>query len=184
MTRERQEALFRGLLSAFPSSGELEQMLDFGLGWHLAEIASGNLREQAYGVIKFAEARGRFEDLLAAARKASPANAELRAVPDMPIPPAPVPASQPASGPPLTVDKRTLRKVIQDGFSLEEIAVLCSDLADARLQPPIGSGTLSLDDLAGETKQAKIVSLIEYFDRRDLLNALVEAVRTERPGRL
>ena len=75
-------ALYRALLSAFPKPGELEQMLYLGMGINLAEIASGDLSNQVYGVIRYTEARGRVPELLKAARSANPENPDLQALAD------------------------------------------------------------------------------------------------------
>jgi hypothetical protein len=73
-------ALYRALLSAFPQEGELERMLDLGMGIRLAEIASGNLSNRVHAVVTFAEARGLTSALVRAALTANPENPELRAL--------------------------------------------------------------------------------------------------------
>ena len=182
MTKDRQQALQQALLSAFATAAELEQMLYFGMDVRLAQIATGNLSEQVFAVIKYADTRGQLERLLQAAVKANPDNPELRAFVAMPAElSAPV---QPVGATQASVDKRALRTAMLDSFSLEELDILCGDLGEQYLSPPLGQGALSLEDLAGTTKQAKIVSMIQYFEHRGLLDVLVSAVRTQRPGRL
>jgi len=73
-------ALYRALLSAFPVPSDFERMLDLGMGIKLAEIASGDLSNLVYGVIRYTEARGRVLELLKAARSANPESPELLAL--------------------------------------------------------------------------------------------------------
>jgi hypothetical protein len=177
------QSLYRALLAAFPDPGALERMLRFGMDVNLAEIASGNLGNQVYAVIKFAEAQGRVDQLLQAALAAVPGNADLRAVADRRAPAAEGPAAAPAAAPLAVadVDKITLRAAIQDAYTLEELQLLCADL-QARLLAGGHAVRLSLDDLAGSTKPVKILNLIEFLDRRRLLGVLVDTVRAQRPG--
>jgi hypothetical protein len=73
-------ALYHALLTAFPTPSELDQMLDHYMKIKLAEIASGNLSEQVFAVIRYAEARGWVARLLKAALAANPDNPDLRAL--------------------------------------------------------------------------------------------------------
>jgi hypothetical protein len=177
------QAFYRALLSAFPSEGELKRMLQFGMQLNLAEIASGNLSEQTFAVVRFAESRGLVDQLLNAAVAANPDNAELRAYVDrrahaQVAPPATV---APAPQVPTKINKVALRKAMQDAYSLEELELLCADLRDI-LAAHGHDIRLSLDDLAGASKPAKILSLIEFLDRRRVLEFLAERVREQRPG--
>ena len=171
------EALHRALLAAFPSQGALEQMLRFGMGWRLAEIASGNLSDQVFAILKFAEARGLVSRLVEAARAANPDNPGLRAVATGA---ADAVARQPSESR-VQVDKRALRHAILEAYSLEELELLCADL-EQQLNARGHGIRLSLEELGGSSKPAKVLNLIEFLDRRHLLNTLVETVRQQRPG--
>lgn len=70
--------LQKALLSAFPSSGGLEQMVAFKLGENLDAIASGSLSDKVYGLIQWSQARGTTERLFRAARDENPGNQDLR----------------------------------------------------------------------------------------------------------
>jgi hypothetical protein len=177
------EALYRALLSAFPSEGALERMLRFGMGLNRAEIASGNLSNQVFDVIRFAEARGQIDQLIRSAIAANPGNADLKAVAELraqtvvtqgaPTVNASVAAAK--------VDKLALRNAIQESYTLEELQLLCADLQE-HLKTRGREVRLSFDDIAGATKAIKVLNLIEFLDRRRLLDVLVETIRNQRPG--
>ena len=176
------EALYRALLSAFPSEEALERMLRFGMSLNRAEIASGNLSDQVFAIIRFAEARGLLATLLQASLAANPNNVDLRALPaaDFETPRTPaVGSTEPASA--AKVDKVALRRTIQDAYALEELQLLCADVEERckRLGHDV---RLSLDDVGGATKPVKVLNLIEFLDRRRLLDVLVQTVRDQRPG--
>ncbi|MDQ2805556.1 MAG: right-handed parallel beta-helix repeat-containing protein [Chloroflexota bacterium] len=68
------------LLQAFPSYPELERMVFFGLGENLAEIiATTNLRETVYELLKWTRAHDRDGELVAAAVEANGTHQALRA---------------------------------------------------------------------------------------------------------
>ena len=67
------------------------------------------------------------------------------------------------------VNKPLLRELIAKHFDLEEIKVLCFDL------------NVDYEDLTGEKKAGKTMSLVLYFDRRDNLSGLIQKLRKERP---
>jgi hypothetical protein len=182
MSRE-DAVLYRALLSAFPDQGSLERMLRLGMDLSLDEISAGNLSDRVFAVIRFAEAQGRLDELVRVAREDNPGNPELRAAaaaraarsePHVTVPASPARVAMP-------VGKRALRAALEQHYSLEELQLLCADL-----QEDLGSaGTevrLTMDDLAGGTKAAKVLSLVEYLDRRGKLGHLVEAIRLQRPG--
>ena len=74
--RRLQEAL----LSAFPTRSALAQMVRVGLEANLEAIAAQeNLSVAAFELIGWAEAQGRLEELIAAARRENPGNPPLRA---------------------------------------------------------------------------------------------------------
>src|SRR5690242_13051108 len=67
-------------LSAFPTRSELAQMVRVGLDENLDTVAAQeNLRAAAFELIRWAEAQGRLDELVAAARVENPGNPELRA---------------------------------------------------------------------------------------------------------
>ncbi len=178
------EALYRALLSAFPTEEALEKMLRFGMGVNLAEIASGNLSDQVFAVIRFAEAQGLLATLLQSSLAASPNNASLLALSELRFDSTSartVALTEPGSV--SKVDKVALRNAIQQAYALEELQLLCADLQERckTLGHDVG---VSLDDIGGTTKPVKILNLIEFLDRRRLLGVLVQAVREQRPGRL
>src|SRR5262245_35071168 len=76
----RVETLHRALLSAFPTQRGLEQMVRFGMNLNLAEVASGNLSDQVFDVLRYAEARGVVPQLVESALAANPTNPDLRAL--------------------------------------------------------------------------------------------------------
>ena len=63
-----------------------------------------------------------------------------------------------------------LRQQINHAFNLEELHTLSFDLG------------IDFDDLAGQTKSAKVVSLLEYAQRHQLLPALLQALTDARPN--
>jgi hypothetical protein len=66
----------------------------------------------------------------------------------------------------------TLRRVLTDTFSEQELRLLCFDLG------------IDFEDLRGTTLEAKMVSLVDYLQRRSRLEELIVYVRRERPGAL
>lgn len=97
LTGPQYQQLQRALLSAFPRRVDIEQMLLFQLGESLdAIVASGNMADTVFGLIQWAVARGRLQELIAGARDANPGNAELRAFAEQVTQASPPPATQPA----------------------------------------------------------------------------------------
>src|SRR5688500_4233001 len=101
------ETLHRTLLSAFPTQRALEQMLRFGMDLNLAEIASGNLSDQVFDVIRYAEARGVVPRLVESALAANPTNPDLRAL-------EPWLRSKQVSGSTVDGDRRGRRTLLDD----------------------------------------------------------------------
>lgn len=67
------------LLSAFPTSGDLAQMVSFELNENLNAIAGGqNHSEVVFNLIQWAQARGQSEQLMSAATNMNPDNPQLR----------------------------------------------------------------------------------------------------------
>ena len=82
------------------------------------------------------------------------------------------------------LDKRALREAIVQSFSLEELAVLCSDVEQDLVAAGVTTVQVNLDMVGGQGKAAKVLELIEYLDRRGYLDYLVNAARRVRPGRI
>jgi hypothetical protein len=61
-----------------------------------------------------------------------------------------------------------LRRILAQNFDEEELRILCFDLQ------------VDFDDLAGATKSAKASELVRYWQKRNQLDRLVEAIRHER----
>src|SRR4051812_6049275 len=73
--------LHEALVDAFPSQAALAQMLLLELGVNLDAVALGaNLEEVVYRLLVWAQARGRFDDLVLAAARANPTNPKLQDV--------------------------------------------------------------------------------------------------------
>jgi hypothetical protein len=70
----------------------------------------------------------------------------------------------------MNIDLSQLRDKIDKHFSLEEFRQLCFDLPG-----------VDVDNLAGNTKIAKIQSLVDEFDRHDRLPELCELLKQLRP---
>lgn len=79
LDRNIRKALSAALLSAFPSYEYLKQLVAFGLGQNLADIAgSGTLSNVVFDLITWAESRRKVGDIIWAALEANPNNKELR----------------------------------------------------------------------------------------------------------
>ena len=75
---QQQKQLREALLSAFPSHGDLEQIVAYGMNERLSSIAGGrNLGQTVYELVRWAMARGRLSDLISAATRANSGNAQL-----------------------------------------------------------------------------------------------------------
>lgn len=80
LTGAQHAQLVETLMAAFPDVSSLRQMLRFQLDASLDAIAIGSdLKDIVFNVIKDAEAKGRTQDLVIAARKENPGNPLLRA---------------------------------------------------------------------------------------------------------
>ena len=94
--------------------------------------------------------------------------------------PAPVEPATPAGRSEVEVDKRTLREAMVQFFSIEELAVLCSDVQEDLKKNNIDL-EVNLDMVGGDGKRTKVLNLIQYLERRGHLSYLVTAVRRTRP---
>jgi hypothetical protein len=79
------------------------------------------------------------------------------------------------------VDKRLLRTRLNQAFSLEELELLCADVQQALADQGVEL-QVSLEITGGVSKEAKILNLIAYLDRRGQLAALAAAAQLARPG--
>lgn len=80
-----------------------------------------------------------------------------------------------------SVEKRDLRQVMLHSFNLEELHVLCADVSQDLAEDGI-SLTVSLEMVRGVGKEAIVLNLCDYLDRRGHLAYLVRAIRRQRPG--
>ncbi len=78
------------------------------------------------------------------------------------------------------IDKRTLRGAITKVFDFDELEILCSDI-EADLSNDGIDLEVNLDAVGGGSKKEnKVLSLINYLDKRGYLNYLITAVKRER----
>ncbi len=78
--------------------------------------------------------------------------------------------ANPSETPPDGSAPARLRQLMSNAFSLSDIKTLCFDLG------------VDFETLNGEDKSEKIVSLIQHCSRVEMVPALVEACRKNRPG--
>ena len=80
LTGPQRRQLFDALLSAFPTTAALERMVTFGLNENLERITTGSsLGDMVLSLMTWAQAQGRMEDLVRAAREDNPGSPDLRA---------------------------------------------------------------------------------------------------------
>jgi len=166
------QQILSALISAYPTVGALDRMVSFGLDENLQAIAgNGNLNDVVFELIRWAQARGRLEELVREASEQNPGNPELQAVAGSFLPataPSPVGPPAPAGGPIAMPDRVAIRNGLRDRFSAEELRTLCFDLG------------IDIENLPGDTKPAKAQQLVEYMERRGQLDRLVAAIRAAR----
>ena len=81
LTGSQYQQLYQALLAAFPSPAALARLVQFRLAQNLDVIAGGdNLGDRVFDLMRWAEANGRLDDLIAGARNENPGNSVLRAV--------------------------------------------------------------------------------------------------------
>ena len=80
------------------------------------------------------------------------------------------------------VDTRALRVAMVSAFSNEELDALCFDLQEELKANSIFNEPISLEMVGGSSKNAMVLNLIQFCERRALLPHLVRAVRSARPG--
>jgi len=77
------QSLHKALLSAFPTKSYLEQMIRFQLDENLDTIADGtDHSERVFNLIRWAETKGKLDELINGAIKANPSNPLLNASAD------------------------------------------------------------------------------------------------------
>ncbi|MBX3082430.1 MAG: caspase family protein [Anaerolineae bacterium] len=81
------------------------------------------------------------------------------------------------------LDLTHLREVIASHFNLEEIEIICADIQTKLYTSGINL-SVNLENVGGNSKEMKILNLINYLNNRGYLNFLVVEVQTRRPGRL
>ena len=170
LTGSQAKQFQEALLSAYPSRSALARMVRFGLDENLDTITgNGSLSETVFELITWAEAQGRLEALLAAARTENPGNALLQKVAGWLMPAAVAPNPPPINGGGSQPDRIAVREAIKQHYSLEELRTLCDDLG------------LKYDNLPGETLDRKALELVSYFERHGPspypLAPLVAAIR-------
>jgi hypothetical protein len=80
LDRTQRQKFRDALLDAFRSRSDLRQMVSYGLDERLDEIAgTGNLKDTVFELIDWAEAEGKTDELLIAARHENPGNPKLLA---------------------------------------------------------------------------------------------------------
>lgn len=77
-------------------------------------------------------------------------------------------------------DSKKLRQVICRVLNLEELEVLCSDIEAAMRNDGLDI-TVSLEVVGGSSKETKVTRLIDYLNRRDKIQYLVDGLRSIRP---
>lgn len=179
LTNAQLEALVKALLAAFPSPPSLSRLTRFKLDLNLSAVATGNLHDQTFALVEWAETNGRLRDLIVGARDQNPGNPTLAAfarsvgvdVPD--APPSPLNVTPPPVT--LTSDPAAISRELR-----AVLASLYDDPRDAiRLATDAGISRARVD-FSGP---AQIVwfNLLEEASRSSRVTALIEAARSEYP---
>jgi hypothetical protein len=77
LTGRQREELYNALISAFPTQLDLQLLVAFGMDESLETIARGTIGELVYGLVVWAEGKGRVEELVRAAVHRNPGHAAL-----------------------------------------------------------------------------------------------------------
>ena len=80
LTGTQRQQIRDALLAAATSATNLEQMVSLRLNQRLADISEGNLSQQAFELVVWAEAQGRLDELVRGARTFFPGNEQLKTV--------------------------------------------------------------------------------------------------------
>jgi len=177
----RFEGLVRALMSAFPTAQSLGRLSRYRLGLNLATVASsqGNLHDQSFALVEWAEAQGRVHDLLLGALAENPGNPTLAAFASSlgVSAPAPVPSSEPPvpvvmapGGDPAAI-LRELRATLVG---------LYGDPRDAMRLAADAGISRSRVDFSGPA-QPVWFSLLEEAERSGRVGALLHAARQDYP---
>lgn len=75
----------------------------------------------------------------------------------------------PPAAPAIAPDRRMLRQVLAERFSLDELATLCYDLG------------VDFQNIPGVTLEGKAREIAQFFERRGRLAELAAAIRIQRP---
>ena len=156
--------LHQALLSAFPTTTSLQEMVWFGLGTNLATISTqSNLSAICMDLITWTEAQGRTAELIQKSREFNPGNPRLQAFAEKMAPADPVAPSK------TDLDQRQkIYDVLMSRFTLGEIKTICFNLG------------IDYEVVEGTNKASKARGLITYLGHRNNLQALVEQIRKER----
>jgi hypothetical protein len=113
------------LIAAFPTESAFRQMVHLEMGENLDLIAPrGNLPSMVLSVLRWAEARGRVKELIAAAFEANPGNPDLAALVQRSAEQSPGHSKEPN-----TDVQHTLERLTKDGYAVDTVVPL---LIDAR----------------------------------------------------
>lgn len=80
LTGQQRKQLNEALLQAFPDEGELERLVSFGLNENLYALSHGNLTNRVFQLVRWAEAKGRLDELLLTACDHCPNHPALQAI--------------------------------------------------------------------------------------------------------
>lgn len=92
-----------------------------------------------------------------------------------------IPATRPTAAASHNIHKRDLRDILLRAFNLEDLASLCINIEDAFARHEIGY-QVNLEMVGGQGKEGVVVQLIDYLDRRNTLDFLINAIEDMRPG--
>jgi len=179
LTGGRFEGLVKALLSAFPTVQSLARLVRFKLDHNLDEVAAGNLSDQTFALVQWAESTGRVRALIEGARAENPANPVLadfaRSVGAIEAPasaaPAPVPLPAALSPDDTAGITRELRAALERLYTLPADALrLRADAGVAR----------SRVDFSGPM-QVVWFHVLEEAAKSGRVAVLVEAARRDYP---
>lgn len=183
-TSAQLEALVKALMAAFPSGPSLARLARFKLDLNLATVATGNLHDQTFALVEWAEASGRLRDLILGARQENPGNPTLAAFAssvgvDVPREVAPAsPVSAPVVAPVVAAPARDSAAVSRE--LREALASLYNDPRDAiRLAADAGISRARVD-FSGPM-QVVWFNLLEEAAKSGLIDALIASARSEYP---
>jgi tetratricopeptide (TPR) repeat protein len=158
--------LQQALLSAFPTRSSLAQMLRLGLDVNLEQISGGSTQaEVVFDLIRWAEATGHVNVLIEAARAQNPSNSNLEILAKQIRPAESIAPVELRS----EISRATLRRVLDERFTLDELRVLAYGIG------------VDTEELPGEGKSGKSRELIAYLERRGRLEDLIREIRRSRP---